>query len=84
MTRNDPAFYQQLGKRLRQARKRAGIRQNVIAKALGVTPVHLCRLENGERQISLADAHYLCMTYEIDLQELSDAATVAALKEVGG
>jgi transcriptional regulator with XRE-family HTH domain len=38
---------QQFGKRLRAARKAAGVKQGVLAKALDVDPKHISRLERG-------------------------------------
>ena len=39
---------QLFGKRLRAARKAAGIKQRVLAKALDVDPKHISRLEGGK------------------------------------
>ena len=39
---------QLFGKRLRAARKAAGVKQGVLAKALDVDPKHISRLEGGK------------------------------------
>jgi transcriptional regulator with XRE-family HTH domain len=39
---------QLFGKRLRAARKAAGVKQGVLAKALDVDPKHISRLERGK------------------------------------
>ena len=39
---------QRFGKRLREARKAAGVKQGPLAKALDVDPKHVSRLERGK------------------------------------
>ena len=49
MRREDSVTDAQLfGKRLRAARKAAGVKQGVLAKALDVDPKHISRLERGK------------------------------------
>jgi transcriptional regulator with XRE-family HTH domain len=43
-----------IGKRMRQRRKAAGLRQAALAEHLSVTHRQICRYENGRSQISAA------------------------------
>jgi transcriptional regulator with XRE-family HTH domain len=42
-----------LGERIRSCRKREGITQEILAERTGVSTIHICYIENGQRKISL-------------------------------
>ncbi|EEL13847.1 hypothetical protein bcere0016_56020 [Bacillus cereus 95/8201] len=45
-------------------RKRLGIKQNELAKELGVTPSHLSNIENGKYELSYKMRKQLCRLLE--------------------
>lgn len=56
---------------LREMRERAGMQQQDVAKALGVTAQSLSYWENGKRNVNLADAVRLADLYGCSLDELA-------------
>lgn len=47
------SYHVRVGERIRELRKRSGIPQNVLAKAVGISPGALTNFEKGRRRISL-------------------------------
>ena len=47
------SYHVRVGERIREVRKRSGIPQNVLAKAVGISPGALTNFEKGRRRISL-------------------------------
>lgn len=56
---------------LREMRERAGMQQQDVAKALGVSAQSLSYWENGKRNVNLADAVKLADLYKCSLDELA-------------
>ena len=67
--RVDP-FYVKFGKRLRQARQRAGLSQEVAAGLVGMDQTNLSRLELGKQGITLLDAFKLSELYRVPYDHL--------------
>ncbi|MBO9542722.1 helix-turn-helix transcriptional regulator [bacterium] len=65
----DP-FYQKFGKRLRKARERAGLTQEVASGLLGMDQTNLSRLELGKQGITLKDAARLADLYRVPYDAL--------------
>ncbi len=63
------ADYERLLEKLITARKAAGIRQEVIAKALGKTQSHVSMCESREREISIIDLWKWCLVLGIPLSD---------------
>ncbi len=61
-TRN-PSQYEEMLRRLREARKEAGIRQTDVAKALGVTQTFVSKVELGERRIDPTELQEFAALY---------------------
>jgi transcriptional regulator with XRE-family HTH domain len=56
--------YQSLLKRLRDARKEAGLSQIDVAKRLGLVQPLISRIESGERKIDPIEFGELCRLYK--------------------
>ncbi len=61
-TRN-PSQYEEMLRRLREARKEAGFRQADVAKALGVTQTFVSKVELGERRIDPTELQEFAALY---------------------
>lgn len=55
-----PFSYTLVGKRIKAARKKAGLTQSVLAEKLDISIVHLSKLENGVYHISLHMLAQIC------------------------
>lgn len=77
--------YERLLEKLIAARKAAGVKQEVVAKALGKTQSHVSMCESREREISIIDLWKWCLVIGIPLsgfiRELEQGG-VPALQEV--
>ena len=61
-TRN-PSQYEEMLRRLREARKAAGMRQTDVAKALGVAQTFVSKVEIGERRIDPTELQEFAALY---------------------
>ena len=46
--------YREIGARIREARRAAGMTQEQLAEAVDITPVYVSRIENGVKRASLS------------------------------
>ena len=46
--------YKEIGARIREARRAAGMTQEQLAEAVDITPVYVSRIENGVKRASLS------------------------------
>ena len=79
-----PEARRAIGERLRQARKRRGIKQVEIGRVLGVTSQQVSKYEKGINDLPLTAAVVLRKKFGITLHELAPAppdATAAILVE---
>jgi len=68
-----------LGKRLKEARQRKGLKQSYVAEKVDLSEQHLSRIENGAKPIYV---HKLCMICE--LLDVSVADMLAQAQEPMG
>lgn len=66
-----------LGKRLRQLREQAGVSFDHAARAIGVTPVTVRRMENADMGLRIPYVRELLRTYGVPSGEIDDFATMA-------
>lgn len=59
-----------MGEKLKQIRLSKGLKQNYVAKCLGIKPNSLSRKENGSREFTVDELYKLCIMYDIDLRTL--------------
>ena len=67
-TRN-PGQYEEMLRRLREARREAKLRQTDVAKALGVAQTFVSKVELGERRIDPTELQELAALYGKDITE---------------
>lgn len=70
----------EIGARLREARKMAGLSQGQVAKMLGLHRPSVSEMEAGNRRVSADELTQLAEIYDVNLQWLTGAApeTVSA------
>lgn len=68
----------ELGSRLRSLRSDAGLTAEQVAEWLGVDPSKISRLETGQRGAAETDIARLCDLYQVDAQDRSHLAALAA------
>ena len=61
--------YVEFGKLVKEAREQREWSQRDLAKLLGITQPYVCKLEQGERNISLDLVMACCRILKIDIQE---------------
>lgn len=61
------AKYRRLIETLRQARERAGLTQQQVAKKLKVYASFVSKCESGERRIDVVELAAFCKAYRLDL-----------------
>ena len=59
-----------IGNNLRKARKQAALTQAALAEQLGCTPLHMGRMERGERPASLENLAKMARTLNVPLSAL--------------
>ena len=59
--------YKLIGARIKEARKKANITQEVLAEKADITVVYLSKIENGKVHPSLETLHNVCMPISLDL-----------------
>lgn len=70
MAQRTDAFYEKFGKRLRKARQRANLTQEIASGLVGMDQTNLSRLELGKQALTLKDAHALSELYRIPYDHL--------------
>ncbi len=61
---------EELGKRLRQARERVGIKQDDAATALGLDATAIAKIEHGKRGISALEIMRLATLYKVSISDM--------------
>lgn len=59
-----------IGRRVADARKQAGMTQELLAEKLGVSPSTISRLETGTTMVSLEQLYHIATTLNVGLQDL--------------
>ena len=83
-------IYRQVGKRIRELRKRADLTQFKLAERAGITPDYLGRIERGRGAVTLetleriASALGVPFRQLLDLQEIASATREEILKSIQG
>lgn len=67
-------FYSLIGRRLRNARERAGLTQEETARLAGLDRAYLSQIETGRRRLSLYLAYRLSQTLGVTLDRLIESA----------
>lgn len=83
--RPNPVFgpdYQQAREVLLRARRRAGLSQRELARALGKANSHVTRIERGQRRIDLLEFHEIARVLGVDPVSLF-AELAAELSRLG-
>ena len=57
----------ELGVKVNILRKNNGVKQESLAKVLGISKGQMCNLENGKRNFSLGQLQKICDYFNIDL-----------------
>ena len=57
----------ELGVKVKILRKNNGVKQESLAKVLGISKGQMCNLENGKRNFSLGQLQKICDYFNIDL-----------------
>lgn len=57
----------ELGVKVKILRKNTGVKQEVLAKFLGLSKGQMCNLESGKRNFSLGQLEKICEYFNIDL-----------------
>jgi len=70
MTKNDEAFFKQLGKRIATLRKEAGLTQVQLAEILNISQQHMAAFEAGRRKVSSADIPTLAKLFGLPTDDL--------------
>ena len=70
MAQDTDPFYEKVGKRLRKARERAGMTQEVASGLLGMAQPNLSRIEQGKQGITLRDAQRFADLYRVGYDDL--------------
>jgi len=70
------AFYSDLGKRITAARKDAGLTQDALGRAVGLSRSSICNLENGAQQTPLHTLLAICEAVGVTLGLLVEGSAV--------
>lgn len=57
----------EFGKKVKQLRKRRGLKQDDLAKVLNLSRGQIANLENGRRNLSLRQIEKLCKFFNVDM-----------------
>jgi transcriptional regulator with XRE-family HTH domain len=70
MTKDDEAFFKQLGKRIATLRKEMGMTQVHLAEILNISQQHMASFEAGRRKVSSSDIPVLAQLFGLSTDEL--------------
>jgi ribosome-binding protein aMBF1 (putative translation factor) len=70
------AKYRRLLKALRQARKKAGLRQEDVARRLGTYASFVSKCESGERRFDVVELSEFCRIYGVALTSMLEEAGI--------
>lgn len=77
--RRDDTQRQQLGLRLREARKYLGLTQEDVARSLLISRTALVEIENGQRKVEALELSRLAKLYRQPVSQFMDEADVSAV-----
>lgn len=83
MTPEDKQFYKDLGKRIAQFRKSAGLTQVQVAEKLGIAQQTMAHYESGSLRIAVAMLKPLSSVLSISAEELLEEPVTATKKKRG-
>lgn len=72
-----PRFYEELGRRIREARTRKGLTQNDLGQAIGLSRASVANIERGYQQISLHHLTLAADALEVQIQDLLPPSALA-------
>jgi transcriptional regulator with XRE-family HTH domain len=75
-------FYKKLGELIKNARKRAGLNQDDVAKYLDLTRISIVNIEKGNQKVQLHSLLEIAKLLEIDVAELLSPLYVVVDKSV--
>ena len=70
MTKDEEAFFKELGRRIAGLRKDAGLTQVKLAEILGISQQHMAAFEAGRRKVSSSDIPLLAQLFGISTDML--------------
>ena len=70
MTKDDKAFFKQLGKRVAEGRKEMGLTQAELAETLGISQQLIAAYEAGSRKIPASMLPTLARLFAVSLEQL--------------
>lgn len=62
--------HKELVKKLVEAREKAGLKQEDVAKSLGKTQSYISKIESGQRRIDLIQLKHLAKIYKVTIDSL--------------
>ena len=62
--------YKAIGKRIKAARIKKGVTQDVIAERIGITPQHMSNVETANSKVSLATLVTIANELDVSFDEL--------------
>ena len=71
----------EIGKRLREARRRRGLSQSDIARSAGITQASVSNYETGKRELPLSTVLNLVAALDVPLGELMDVPAVIVIRD---
>jgi transcriptional regulator with XRE-family HTH domain len=70
--------YQQVGRRVREIRKRRGLTQSTLGERAGITPDYLGRIERGRGAVTLETLSRIAAALSTPLRQLLDVEEIAS------
>lgn len=70
MTKDDEAFFKELGKRIATLRKEAGMTQVQLAEILKISQQHMASFEAGRRKVSSSDIPVLAQLFGVSTDKM--------------
>lgn len=83
MTPEDKQFYQELGQRIAQYRKTAGLTQVQLSEKVGIAQQTMAHYEGGSLRIAVAMLRPLSLALNISVEELLDDSSNNGKKKRG-
>lgn len=71
----------EVGRRLRQARRRRGLSQSEVSQSAGITQASLSNYETGKRELPLSTVLNIAAALDVSLGELMEIPDVIVLRD---
>ena len=68
--RKERVLSEQIGRRIAKARKHKHLTQERLAELIGITPLHMSRLETGKNSPSIKTLFRLCQALQVSPADL--------------